>query len=118
MSDKQVKVAKPEKTKPNPVKPETTKPESVKPVKAHVNAHCVRCSCAMTTDIGRVRALCSGCDLELQVMHHSVEWTLFDRTVYMSEKGEAQWFKDNYGRVLTKPPAPVKRGHNVVALSP
>lgn len=118
MSDKQVKVAKPEKTKPNPVKPETTKPESVKPVKAHTNAHCVRCSCAMTPSIGRVRALCSSCDLALQTMHYCVEWTLYDRTVYMPERGEVQWFKDNYGRVLVKPESPVKCGHNVVALSP
>lgn len=122
MSDKQVKVAKPEKLKPAPVKPAPVKPESVKPVKAYTNKHCVRCACEVTPDTGRVRALCSQCDVELQAAHWGVEHVLFNRTVYMPEKGEAQWFKENgYDGVLFKPTIPRRRNQlavSVPAMSP
>lgn len=114
MSDKQVKVAKPEKLKPAPVKPA--------PVKAYTNKHCVRCGCEITPDTGRVRALCSQCDVELQAIHWGVEHVLFGRTVYMPEKGEAQWFKENgYDGVLFKPTIPRRRNQLAVsapAISP
>lgn len=118
MSDRQVNVPKPKTVKPSPITPKPITPKPVTPIKAYTNTHCPRCSVEITAGTGRVRALCSSCDLELQAGHHAVEWSLFDRIVYMPEKGEAQWFKDNYGRVLAKPEGPSKRDHNVVAFSP
>jgi hypothetical protein len=112
MSDKQGKVAKPEKTKPEPVKPETTKPESIKPLKADSShgPNCVRCNCDITEASGSVRAVCSACDLTLQEMHWNIEHALFRKVTYMPEAGEASWFVENgFGKAICKPPTPRRR---------
>lgn len=117
MSDKQVKVAKPEKVKPQPVKPAPTKPNPIKPHKAdggYTHKHCVRCDKAITENSGVVRMLCSACDLDLQIMHWEVEHILFNKTTYMPEKPEelcsAKWFMDNgYAEVMRKASSPRRR---------
>lgn len=107
MSDKKIKVQKPERVKPAPVKPMPTKPISVKPVKAESAGHCVRCSCELDESSGVVRAVCSSCDLELQGMHWKAEYSIYGKTMYISDRAAQKAASD--GHSVYKAPPPKRR---------
>lgn len=108
MSDKQVKVAKPERMKPQPVKPEPTKPTPISVPKAQL---CIRC----TNNPQTTRAVCAPCDKALQDMHWNLEHQLFRRTVYIPEVPHddgpsLNWLMTNgYAEHIRKPPRPYFR---------
>lgn len=100
MTDKQIKAPKPAPIKPASTKPSPVKPEPVKPVKAIEPkisdmpiAQCLRCERAITLDSGKVRSLCSVCNLDLQHLHHKGEQVVFGKVMYMSERA-AQALRD------------------------
>lgn len=124
MSDKQVKVAKPDKAKPNPVKPETTKPASVKPIKAASHGHCIRCKEKLTEKVGAIGQLCAPCDLALQWMHWNVEHKLFRKTIYIPKEPHdggpsLEYLVSNgYAEHLRKPSRPYLRSTLQAEASP
>lgn len=122
MADKKIKVAKPTNPKPQPIKPTPPKPISVEPNKAHAGGICVRCG----NNPAAVRSICTPCNETLQVMHWNVEYTLFDRVVYMPDlKSEDEYspspaYLEAYGYEIRKTPHPqsTRKYHRRAKLAP
>lgn len=112
MSDKNIKPVKPTPVKPTPVKPTTPRPLPVTPVKAQAHETCIRCGVELNAYNGRVRALCTKCDHDLQIMHWELEHKLYGKTSYYipGEEPSLEWLKDNgYASFMFKPFKPNPR---------
>jgi len=70
---------------------------------------CVRCAVKFSADTGRIRNLCSACDLELQQMHHAVEYVINGKTTY-ADYGDASYAYGSGARVTRNPVKPCLRG--------
>lgn len=110
MSEKQVRVPKPDKVKMPPTKPAPIKPQPVTPQKAEGHSsHCIRCGVPPTTDVVQVRACCMPCSIQLGTMHASSEYVMFRRAYYIpsTEGTSLDWLLNNgYGREVQLPPGP------------
>lgn len=86
----------------------------LRPAEQASRTSCVRCTQAFTEAGGRVRALCSRCDYQLQELHYVSEYVLYGKTYYQcSPEGTThQWLCNNFGYIkdIHLPRGPLLRG--------
>lgn len=57
---------------------------------------CIRCGVAISEKSGLVGSCCSGCDLELQEMHHACEYIVDKKVVYLTDKRDIEYLSRQF----------------------